>query len=111
MRHRLGAEKARLKGSRQKPGVTWRPQRLEEAGRTFPCSLRWEGSPADALLTDFWLQNRERSISAVHWPQTGCLLQQPQDTHVELHLLFQHFGHSPSHSPRWGLGLSLGKED
>lgn len=37
----------RLKKSRQKPGVTWSLQKLGEAGRTFPCSLPWEGSPAD----------------------------------------------------------------
>lgn len=37
-----------------KPGMPKAPEKLEEAGRALPWSLRRERGPAHAFISDFW---------------------------------------------------------
>ena len=59
----------------------WGPQKLGEAGRLLPQSLRRKGGPTHTLILGFWLPDCEEEILIVSSHKVcGTLLQQPQDT-------------------------------
>ena len=59
-----------MEGHGHKPRDAWSHQKLEEAGRTLPSSLRREPGLADTLILDVWPQSGKR-MNVCCWEPRG----------------------------------------